>query len=97
MLCLAHAWLLIHQLRVGEAADWAAAAQRALPVGPDDEPTRPDRERGAVAAIQALLATLGPQASADAACALAEQALRRLPAEKLAAELQRRGWIVVEP
>ncbi|CAN5761568.1 hypothetical protein BH23ACT2_BH23ACT2_01260 [soil metagenome] len=27
----------------------------------------------------------------------AEQALRRLPAEQLAAELQRRGWIVVEP
>lgn len=25
------------------------------------------------------------------------QALRRLPAEQLAAELQRRGWIVVEP
>ena len=27
----------------------------------------------------------------------AEQALRRLPAGALAAELQRRGWIVVEP
>lgn len=27
----------------------------------------------------------------------AEQALRRVPAERLAAELQRRGWIVVEP
>lgn len=27
----------------------------------------------------------------------AEQALRRIPAEQLAAELQRRGWIVVEP
>jgi hypothetical protein len=27
----------------------------------------------------------------------AEQALRRMPAERLAAELQRRGWIVVEP
>lgn len=27
----------------------------------------------------------------------AEQALRRLPADQLAAELQRRGWIVVEP
>lgn len=26
-----------------------------------------------------------------------EQALRKLPAERLAAELQRRGWIVVEP
>jgi hypothetical protein len=27
----------------------------------------------------------------------AELALRRMPAERLAAELQRRGWIVVEP
>ena len=27
----------------------------------------------------------------------AEQSLRRLPAELLAAELQRRGWIVAEP
>lgn len=27
----------------------------------------------------------------------AEQALRRTPTEQLAAELQRRGWIVVEP
>jgi hypothetical protein len=27
----------------------------------------------------------------------AEQALRRMPTERLAAELQRRGWIVVEP
>jgi hypothetical protein len=26
-----------------------------------------------------------------------EQAIRRIPTEKLAAELQRRGWIVVEP
>lgn len=27
----------------------------------------------------------------------AEQSLRRMPDEKLAAELQRRGWIVMEP
>jgi hypothetical protein len=27
----------------------------------------------------------------------AEQALRRVPAEQLAAELQRRGWVVVQP
>ena len=26
-----------------------------------------------------------------------EQALRRMPAERLAAELQRRGWAVIEP
>lgn len=27
----------------------------------------------------------------------AEQSLRRMPAERLAAELQRRGWVVLEP
>ncbi len=27
----------------------------------------------------------------------AEQALRRVPTEQLAAELQRRGWVVLEP
>lgn len=27
----------------------------------------------------------------------AEQVLRRVPAEQLAAELQRRGWVVVQP
>jgi hypothetical protein len=27
----------------------------------------------------------------------AQQALRRMPADQLAAELQRRGWIVIEP
>jgi hypothetical protein len=27
----------------------------------------------------------------------ADRALRQIPAEQLAAELQRRGWIVVEP
>jgi hypothetical protein len=27
----------------------------------------------------------------------AEQALRRIPTEQLAGELQRRGWIVIEP
>jgi len=27
----------------------------------------------------------------------AEQVLRRMPAEQLAGELQRRGWVVVEP
>ncbi len=27
----------------------------------------------------------------------AEQAIRRVPADQLAAELQRRGWVVIEP
>jgi hypothetical protein len=35
----------------------------------------------------------GPPARLSAA----EQALRRVPSEQLAAELQRRGWVVVQP
>jgi hypothetical protein len=34
---------------------------------------------------------------ADAKQTASEQLLRRLPAEQLAAELQRRGWVVLEP
>jgi hypothetical protein len=34
---------------------------------------------------------------ADARVSAAEQVLRRMPAEQLAAELQRRGWVVVQP
>ena len=48
------------------------------------------QEAGAGAAPPAP-ATPEPRLSA------AEQALRRLPAYQLAAELQRRGWVVVEP
>jgi hypothetical protein len=33
----------------------------------------------------------------DARVSGAEQLLRRLPADQLAAELQRRGWVVVQP
>ena len=39
----------------------------------------------------------GGEAPAQERVSPAEQALRRVPAEQLAAELQRRGWIVVEP
>jgi hypothetical protein len=39
----------------------------------------------------------GPPVAAEPRLSAAEQALRRLPAEQLAAELQRRGWIVMEP
>lgn len=38
-----------------------------------------------------------PAAARPARLTAAEQALRRMPAEQLAAELQRRGWIVMEP
>jgi hypothetical protein len=40
----------------------------------------------------------GEEASASSPrLSAAEQGLRRMPAERLAAELQRRGWVVMEP
>ncbi|MGD9797463.1 MAG: hypothetical protein AB7H43_03825 [Acidimicrobiia bacterium] len=56
----------------------------------------------AEAFIQQLQVTPPEEGSAVAAAPAArlspaEVALRRLPAGQLAAELQRRGWIVVEP
>jgi len=38
-----------------------------------------------------------PPVAPVARVSAAEQALRRVPAEQLAAELQRRGWVVLEP
>jgi len=57
---------------VVRAASWTDAAARAVP--PDAR-----HVRGAVAAMRALLATLGPAASPERACACAEQALADLP------------------
>ena len=46
----------------------------------------------------AALEGTGPEGAAPPArLTAAEQAIRRVPAERLAAELQRRGWIVIEP
>ncbi|MDQ3469797.1 MAG: hypothetical protein M3487_08545 [Actinomycetota bacterium] len=39
----------------------------------------------------------GPPAEQSERLSTAEQALRRIPAERLAGELQRRGWVVIEP
>jgi hypothetical protein len=51
--------------------------------------------------LQEAESSVGVDAPATAAPAprlsAGEQALRRVPASQLAAELQRRGWIVVEP
>lgn len=49
--------------------------------------------------LQAADASDDPPPAADrpARLSAAEQALRRVPDGQLAAELQRRGWIVVEP
>ena len=38
-----------------------------------------------------------PEAEPAPRLSTAEQAIRRIPTERLAAELQRRGWIVMEP
>ena len=46
---------------------------------------------GARADADEPVRTVAPRLSA------ADQALRKMPTERLAAELQRRGWIVVEP
>jgi hypothetical protein len=40
---------------------------------------------------------LGLTAGAAPQLSTAERALRRVPADQLAAELQRRGWAVIEP
>lgn len=47
---------------------------------------RSEMEEGSVAPVQKI-----------AKPSAANQALRKFPAEELAAELQRRGWIVAEP
>lgn len=39
----------------------------------------------------------GPAPAAEPRLSTAERAFRNAPAEQLAAELQRRGWIVMEP
>ena len=39
----------------------------------------------------------GPAPPPEPRLSASEQALRRLPSERLAAELQRRGWVVMEP
>jgi LuxR family transcriptional regulator, maltose regulon positive regulatory protein len=78
ILCLARAWILIHHLEIADATAWATAAERALPS--DDGPTA-RHARGAVAAVQALLATLGPAASPEEACTLADRAFADLPAQ----------------
>lgn len=48
--------------------------------------------------LEATEADGAPAAAAPVArLSAAERAIRQLPADQLAAELQRRGWIVIEP
>ena len=59
--------------------------------------------REEVAAFIEQLQAAQPEGGAPAAATVAarppvrEHALRRIPAEQLAAELRRRGWVVTEP
>jgi hypothetical protein len=58
-----------------------------------------DEATGFIDQLQAAETDGEPRPAAPPAPRLsaAEQALRRMPAERLAAELQRRGWVVLEP
>lgn len=60
-----------------------------------------DEATAEVATPAAAVTAAAPSKPAAARSAVArtpaEQALRRIPTDQLAAELQRRGWIVVEP
>ncbi len=58
------------------------------PAPPDDEPSTPRTAAGP---------TARPVPKTTTRVSAAEQALRTIPDAQLAAELQRRGWIVVEP
>ena len=76
MLCLVHAWLLIHHLQMAEAEAWTDAADRARPDGDTPEARR---VRGSVAAVRGLLAILGPDAAPERAISCTGQALADLP------------------
>lgn len=58
-----------------------------------------DEATAFIALLQEAESAREPSLAAGPATRLsaAEQALRRVPAEQLAAELQRRGWVVLEP
>ena len=63
-----------------------AAAPAAPAAAPAPTPKAPARARAT-----------GPAPAVRPVLSAAEQALRRIPTEHLAAELQRRGWVVMEP
>jgi hypothetical protein len=60
---------------------------------PDAVPEPAPKKRAAPKAASKPAAPATPRSALTAN----EQAIRRIPTEQLAAELQRRGWIVVEP
>ena len=50
-----------------------------------------------IARLQATSDDAAPPADPPLRLSKAEQLLRRIPSDQLAGELQRRGWLVVEP
>jgi LuxR family transcriptional regulator, maltose regulon positive regulatory protein len=76
LLCLAQAWLNMHQYPDGPTEAWLEAADHAVAAaGPDAS----QRARGAIAALRAFLATAGPDPALEQARASAEEALAKLP------------------
>jgi LuxR family maltose regulon positive regulatory protein len=73
LLCLTHAWLLIHRVELEAAAAWVEAAAQALP---DRDTAR--QAHGAVAATRAYMATVNLAGVPKDVDVLAEQALADL-------------------
>jgi LuxR family transcriptional regulator, maltose regulon positive regulatory protein len=77
LLCVAQAWLNMHQYPAGPTEAWLDAADQAVAVsGPEDA----HRARGAIAALRGFLATAGPAPALEQARTSAEEALANLPA-----------------
>jgi LuxR family maltose regulon positive regulatory protein len=77
LLCVAQAWLNMHQYPAGPTQAWLDAADQALATS---VPENAQRARGAIAALRGFLATAGPAPALEQARASAEEALAKLPA-----------------
>jgi LuxR family transcriptional regulator, maltose regulon positive regulatory protein len=75
LLCLTHAWLLIHRVELQTAAAWVEAAAQALPAADNDAARQ---ARGAIAATRAYMATVGLAEVPKNVDVLAEQAIADL-------------------
>ena len=62
-----------------------------------DSDAKSDAASGAASGTAAAGASADSPVRPTVKRSAAEQALRRMPTEQLAGELQRRGWIVIEP
>lgn len=76
-----------------QEAAWAAEAAAGGEAPPADPAPKPARK----AASKKPAAVPAPRADSGKPLSKLEQQLRKVSAEKLAAELQRRGWVVMKP